>query len=137
MQKYLRIPYKLHGSSFDGCDCGGLLRLVFREELRIFLPDWTNQYNSTHREGFKDIADIIGSHTSTMGDFPLRVDLEDAQPFDGVALRMGPLTVHVGVVVRKGKMLHIQEGEHAIIDDYTGLKWQRRLVGVYRHVSRI
>lgn len=137
MLKYLRIPYKTHGSSFDGCDCGGLLRLVYKEELGIILPDWEKRYISTHRESFKALDSIFDEQTSTIGDFPLKVSLDDVRPFDAVCIRIGTDRVHTGVVVRKGKMLHIQEGEYAIIDDYSGLKWRSRLVGVYRHVSRI
>ena len=137
MQKYLRIPYKTRGHTFDGCDCGGLLRLVYKIELNIDLPDWEERYISTHRESFKTLDSIFDEQTSTIGDFPMQVPLEDVQPFDALVFRMGKFNVHTGVVVRKGKFLHVQEGGNTTIEDYTGLKWKNRLVGVYRHVSRI
>ncbi len=137
MQKYLRIPYKLKGHDFDGCDCGGLLRLVYKTELDIDLPDWEDAYISTHKEGFKEIDNIFDEQTSTIGDFPMQVPLDEVQPFDAVVIRIGKLNVHTGIVTSKGRFLHIQEGETALIDSYDGLKWKNRLVGVYRHVSRI
>lgn len=137
MKKYLRIPYKVRGHDFDGCDCGGLLRLVYKEELGIILPDWEDQYISTHRESFRTLDSIFDAQTSTIGDFPMRVPLDEVQPFDALVLRIGNARVHTGIVTKKGRFLHVQEGEHANIDDYDGLKWKNRLVGVYRHVSRI
>lgn len=137
MQKYLRIPYKLKGHDFDGCDCGGLLRLVYKTELDIDLPDWEDAYISTHKEGFKELDSIFEEQTSTIGDFPMQVPLDEVQPFDAVMIRIGKLNVHTGIVTSKGRFLHIQEGENALIDSYDGLKWKNRLVGVYRHVSRI
>lgn len=137
MQKYLRIPYKTRGHGFDGCDCGGLLRLVYKTELNIDLPDWEERYISTHRESFKTLDSIFDEQTSTIGDFPMQVPLEDVQPFDALVFRMGKFNVHTGIVVRKGKFLHVQEGGNTTIEDYLGLKWKNRLVGVYRHVSRI
>jgi cell wall-associated NlpC family hydrolase len=38
--KYLFIPFEPGGRDFDGCDCWGLVRLVFRCEGGIELPDW-------------------------------------------------------------------------------------------------
>lgn len=137
MQKYLRIPYKVRGYDFDGCDCAGLLRLVYKEELGILLPDWENEYINVRRESFRTIDSIFDAETSTIGDFPMSVPLDKVQPFDALVFRVGTARVHTGIVTKKGRFLHIQEGEHANIDDYNGLKWKNRLVGVYRHVSRI
>lgn len=137
MQKYLRIPYTIRGHSFDGCDCGGLLRLVYKTELDIELPDWEDKYISTHRESFETLDGIFDEQTSTIGDFPMQVPLDEVQPFDALVFRMGRFNVHTGVVIRKGKFLHIQEGGNVTIEDYNGLRWKNRLVGAYRHVSRI
>jgi cell wall-associated NlpC family hydrolase len=137
MQKYLRIPYKTRGHDFTGCDCGGLLRLVYKEELNIDLPDWEERYISTHRESFSALDTIFDEQTSTIGDFPMQVPLDEVQPFDALVFRMGKFNVHTGVVIRKGKFLHVQEGGNTTVEDYTGLRWKNRLVGVYRHVSRI
>ena len=36
--KYVGIPYAPGMSSRDGCDCWGLVRLVYREEFGTLLP---------------------------------------------------------------------------------------------------
>lgn len=40
--KYLGIPYQHNSSTFKGCDCLGLLRLIYREEYGITLPEYSN-----------------------------------------------------------------------------------------------
>ena len=36
-QKYLPIPYQLHGRNFDGCDCWGLVLLFYKIKKITFL----------------------------------------------------------------------------------------------------
>lgn len=40
--KYVGIPYSLHGESLTGVDCWGLARLVYEKELGITLDDPNN-----------------------------------------------------------------------------------------------
>ncbi len=40
LNDYIGIPYELGGRSWDGLDCYGLVKLVYREEFGIALPDW-------------------------------------------------------------------------------------------------
>lgn len=135
--KYMRIPFKEFGSDFTGCDCGGLLRLVYREELGIELPDWTSQYTTTERRGACDLDNIFDEQTSPMGAFPKQIDdLKDVQPFDAVCMRVGPYRVHTGIVTIPGSFMHIQEGGTTVVERYDGLKWQTRLIGVFRHASQ-
>ena len=39
--KYINLPYKNLGRSFDGVDCYGLIWLIYKGELGIELPDFT------------------------------------------------------------------------------------------------
>jgi len=44
--KYIDIPYKHRGRDFNGCDCLGLVILIYKEELGIILPDYLDiEYN--------------------------------------------------------------------------------------------
>ena len=42
---------------------------------------------------------------------------------------------HVGVVVDRGRMLHISEGKLSCVERYNTSLWSRRLAGIYRHHS--
>lgn len=39
MEKYIGIPYVDKGRTFKGCDCFGLVKLFYRNELNIDVPD--------------------------------------------------------------------------------------------------
>lgn len=38
--KYLFVPFSPRGNDFGGVNCWGLVRLVYRNEFGIELPDW-------------------------------------------------------------------------------------------------
>src|SRR5512134_1374594 len=41
---YVGIPYLDHGAARSGCDCWGLVRLIYRERTRIELPSYAGDY---------------------------------------------------------------------------------------------
>lgn len=43
--KYLQIPYKIFSSDLNGCDCWGLVQLIYKNEHNINLPDFPNIEN--------------------------------------------------------------------------------------------
>lgn len=50
-RKYLGIPFQDKGCGFEGCDCYGLVRLVYREELGIELPCLGDAYSTAYARG--------------------------------------------------------------------------------------
>lgn len=46
--KYVGIPFVEKGRDENGCDCWGLVRLIYKNELGIDLPDYLDCYETTN-----------------------------------------------------------------------------------------
>ena len=109
-EKYIGIPYKGFGRDFDGCDCWGLLRLVYLHELKIEIPSYLTYLFKWNK-----------------------ILTDEEKPFDAISIRVMNKPLHVGLVVRKGKMLHTTPYLHSsCIEDYLTDNWRHRIVGFYR-----
>ncbi|PZR89637.1 MAG: phage tail protein [Stutzerimonas stutzeri] len=126
---YIGLPYLNHGRDRAGCDCWGLVVLVYRECLGIELPSYAGDYVSTDERG--EIAELIAHHRE-VGPWQ---SVEDPREFDVAIFRRGPHASHAGIVVRPGSMLHVPF-DQARIEDYRRGQWAPRLTGIYRHVER-
>ena len=127
--RFIGLPWADFGRTREGCDCYGLVHVVYREELGITLPDYLG-YGSPDEVG--EIAALIeGAQAS-----PLWLPREGpALAFDVAVFRQGRLATHVGIVVRHGLMLHMVDGDAAKLEDYRAGRWASRLTGHWRHVD--
>lgn len=124
---YIGLPFKEHGRDRSGLDCWGLVRLVLAERFGLELPSFGEAYR-----GLRDreaIAAAVEAERPTWA--PVVVGHETAGDVPLFRMRGAPL--HVGVVVRPPLMVHIQRGTGSALEDYRGLRWRDRLLGVYRH----
>lgn len=120
------VPYAPHGRTMDGCDCWGLVRLVLAREFGVDLPSHADECADPCDR--RQAAGAIARHILEWTPVPLR----RARSGDAVALTIGGLVCHVGVVTEPGFMLHITRGIDASVERYTSLAWAKRLEGVYR-----
>ncbi|MFE3838893.1 C40 family peptidase [Pseudogemmobacter sonorensis] len=126
--RYVGIPYADLGRTRDGCDCYGLVRLVYAGELGITLPPYLG-YGSV--EEHAEIAALIeGARLS-----PFWQAVDAPAPFDIAVFRRGRLSTHLGIVIRPGLMLHMQDEDCAKIESWRGGVWGGRLTGHYRHIE--
>lgn len=131
-RKYMRIPFKEHGRDFDGCDCGGLVWVIYKNELGIELPDGLLLYQNTKRESFQEVREALdGVLDSQFMELSKDVKL---QSFDVVSLAIGGLPVHVGVMTTPCTFIHILDGYTSVRQERIDcLNWSKRLDGVFRH----
>lgn len=130
-QRYIGLPQLDHGRTRDGCDCWGLARIVYQEELGISLPDYLG-YTSV--EEHAEISALIAGAQQ----LPMWVPVTGpAVAFDLALFRRGRLTTHIGIVVRRGLMLHMADADCAKIEAYDTGAWRNRLTGHFRHVDVI
>lgn len=129
--KFMRIPFVSKGKSFSGCDCGGLVWLVYKEILGIELPDWTELYSGTRIEHSLELCETV---STMLGENGVEVPFSERRPFDVVAFRVAGSPIHVGLVTTKRVFMHTMQGytrvEQARFDDP---QWRDRVAGCFRH----
>ncbi|WP_440411161.1 NlpC/P60 family protein [Neorhizobium petrolearium] len=129
---YIGLPYTEFGRTREnGCDCWGLAKVIYQEELGISLPDYLG-YSSI--EELAELAAVIAGAVIS----PLWVPVTGkAVAFDIAVFRRGRLDTHVGIVVRPGLMIHIARDDCAKIERYHVGAWSHRFTGAYRHVDLV
>ncbi len=121
VNKYIGIPYVVRGESFDGADCLGLAKLIYREELDIQLPN----YNNIGTEDLDAAANEIATHK----DGWVRVD--EPSEFCVVLLKLAGYPIHLGVCINNSEMIHSLKCHNSAIERFNGMKWNKRIEGFY------
>jgi hypothetical protein len=133
---YVGIPYRDHGAERSGCDCWGLVRLVYRERAAIELPSYAGDYADEADSG--GVASCVEAARAS-GAWR-RVDGQP-QPFD-VAEMLSVLRarggwsyppLHVGVVVTAGWLLHTELATGARLVGLDDWALGKRIAGFWRH----
>lgn len=127
--KYIRIPFKEHGRGPYGADCWGLACIIFREELGIELPLMAGDYDDTRD---KKISELIKAGSVAWNVVARGLE----KTFDIAVFRMLGRPMHIGVVVKPGRMIHCERGSGVYLTDYNiEGQWDRRLEGFYRYAT--
>jgi cell wall-associated NlpC family hydrolase len=123
---FIGIPYVDRGRDVAGCDCYGLLRLVYAAR-GIDLP--------SHDDRYATAADAAAMDRLIAGELDdwREVERGTERALDGVLIREGRYVRHIGVVTSPGKVLHVQPGGTSRIEPYRVGLLAQRVVGFYRH----
>lgn len=130
IESYVGIPFVEKGRSGGGCDCYGLLCLVYNDLLGVILPSFCNGYVST--QDSQELARLIRGQMAPWS----RIEAGHERPFDGVLMTEGGVPRHMGIVTRPGWLIHVENGGTALLERYHDLRLKRRVVGFYRHESQ-
>lgn len=111
--RYVGMPYAEDGDDADsGLSCYNFVRLLYREQFSIFLPEhpWA--------EDWREIED-------------------DERPEEGdvVLVRMPGNRTHVGVYLSHDYMLHASPGG-VVVGSIRDHRVSKRLMGIHRHRHR-
>lgn len=126
--QYIGIPYKPGGRDRDGIDCWGLLQLVWREQFGAVLPSYDGplwQRGASAEEVARAASEYSRQFTE--------IEPGQERPGDGVLFRMMGSPIHVAAVVGRGAMLHVDDSADSCVEDYTSVRWSRRILGFYRY----
>lgn len=131
--KYIDIPFKHRGRDYDGCDCFGLIRLIYKEERGIDLPDYLDiDYNCfLSEEGEEHIEKIYAYHLQNgwiLAQPPYRI-------WDGLIFYASEKKVvadHIGLHIGDGKFVHTSAFLGiSLVGKLEGI-WKSRLYGAAR-----
>ena len=125
-EKYIGIPYKLHSWGFDGCDCYGLIALIYKNELGIKLPRYDESYSA--KSDSNELAKIYEAEVKRWK--------EISKPEVGcvVYFVVAGSPKHVGIVVDDKHFVHnLKSPQSSMMSDFTSSKWKDRLIGFYKY----
>ncbi|SDX90546.1 NlpC/P60 family protein [Albimonas donghaensis] len=127
---YVGLPWADLGRNRSGCDCYGLARMVYAEQLGIALPSYAGAYPCAGEQA--EVAALIGRE-SELG--PWRPVADVVAPFDLLLFRRGRLASHLGVALGDGRMLHMDGEAQARVARLDDPRWRMRFVGAFRHAE--
>ena len=126
--EYVGLLFKDKGRDRAGLDCWGLLCLVYAEKAGIILPSYRDDYVTA-----QDYQALESLMQDSVGDWR-EIPETDARPLDGVLMQRGGIECHVGVVVKRGYVLHIgAEFNFSRIESYRSMRLQKRISRFMRH----
>ncbi|MFA7279822.1 MAG: NlpC/P60 family protein [Sterolibacterium sp.] len=128
---YVGMPFVDGGRDRKGCDCWGLVRLIYQNELKIELPSY-GEISATDLVSIRD-AMVDGRHNvetwvpvvGTPKEFDVVVMAWAGRNFAG----------HVGIAIDGLRLIHTEKGVDAAIVPMKHMSIKHRILGVYRHRS--
>jgi cell wall-associated NlpC family hydrolase len=128
--RFVGLPWRDHGRELDGSDCWGLFKLVFEAGTGIEIASFADDYSSSADK--REIAAIVDGEVSDW--LPVAAGAE--KPFDAALMKIGS-GFHVGIVVRRGLVLHMPLRGTSVIEPLsrfrTVLAAVEGVTGLYRH----
>lgn len=128
IEKYIGIPFIDKGRDFKGCDCYGLAKLYFKNELDIDIPDVIarpNQIKMAYMEYLSNISKYWIEH-------------KEIKENTIVALKTDPnnpkLVTHFGIILKidnKLKMLHTFRDTASHLVDLPNQIYDNKIVAYY------
>lgn len=123
---YIRIPFAEKGRDEKSCDCWGLVRLIYKKELNIDLPDYLDCYENTLQRDV--LSKLINDEKNNKWVVP-----EQPKEFDVIILNVFNRPMHVGIVTRPGFMIHCSKDINTVHEKYTTMGWKNRVMGFARY----
>ena len=108
---FIGIPFKDRGANLRECDCFGLVRLFYKDLLKIEIPDPLVTIFTSN-----GITDKYLEETAKNWD-----TVNELKKFDVIAMANDPnmpeVVQHFGIYIGDGKMLHTEVKTGSIISD--------------------
>lgn len=122
--KYIGIPYKQKGRDFDGIDCWGLVRLIYKQEYDISLPSFVNDYAE---QDTLRIQDLIAQYKEGW------TKLDSPEEGCVVVFRILGTESHVGVAISATHFVHAKENYASTVEAFDSTAWKNRIIGYFKY----
>lgn len=131
-QRYLPVPYRLHGQDPTGWDCLGLLRYLRQDLFGLPSPPWATDYTMADALGAPRTSDLFAQHIGPWSAVDWRPG--GPPPPAGAALlfRRYGRPAHVGLMLTHRTFIHCEQGCGTAMPDLSP-RWEMRILGVYEH----
>lgn len=122
------VPFVDQGREFSGWDCAGLVLCGYRHCAGIELPDLA---------GVSALDEVRAAAVfAHFRQFWVEIKPGQERPLDVAQFRRGRHECHVGLVVARGRVLHVEPELNAtFVEPFDRGLLKSRLVGIYRHVQ--
>ena len=135
--KYIDVPFKPRGRDFSGCDCLGLVILIYKEELGIILPDYLDIDYDCDLNMNDDTYLEDGWEEQMLLDWrPIRPPFKR---FDGLLFYANSRRViadHMGVCIGDGKFIHTSGHYKQSMVGRLDKNWLSKLYAGARYVGK-
>lgn len=122
--KYIGIPFLDKGRDINGIDCWGLVRLVYKQEYNIDLPNFSTDYETDDAERMRD---LLAQYKEGWE----KIDT----PTEGCIVLFNILGVesHMGIAVSSTHFLHARDRYDSAIESFESVGWRNRITGFYKY----
>ncbi len=124
--QYVGIPFVDRGASAAGCNCWGLVHLIYRERAGIVLPTYAEV-------SARDLARADALFKSESACDPWSPAQGAPRLFDVLMARGRPL--HVGVMMDEKIVLHVWQKTSAVLMPVSHRRLRELVIGHFRHRS--
>ncbi len=128
-KKARAVPFLEFGRDYDGWDCWGIPIVGFRDILGIDLPSMSGQYSSTKR--MKELESLIDANAPAQWH-----RVEKPRALDCAIVKIHGIACHVGLMIDKRNMIHVEQGCFTLIERVDRLPWAGAVEGFYRHATQ-
>jgi cell wall-associated NlpC family hydrolase len=129
----MEIPFVEGGRSKKGCDCWGLVRIFYKDILNIELPSFENIYLNENRNYSETSDNIEREKIKEKRDRFKQVN--NPKYGDIILISLMGRPIHIGVALDNKTMIHTRKSSGVVIEDFSGVKWNKRIEGYYRLIQ--
>ena len=120
---------KYIGLDYETCDCWELIRMIYKDELDIELPDYRKQYKNSG--DMAQTGPVVASGRSD-GNWE---KVDEPEVNDVIIFNILGIPSHCGMYIGDGDFIHAFNGSNSVIENMSDLSWSRRIDGVYKWKS--